>query len=554
MSSQSVFPLQVEQLSHHGSEHYCPWSLLRVYGNSMVEEYEEHESPQDRNPSNDEDGSTSSNSTEDKQIHQGILRSATDAVLNFVKETAKKLVPTEHHTSSSSNTTNATKYLENNSTQPLPPKTIVQLMPREDYEASCHGDDDDIPMTCLSENGCTSTKYIPHSYQTFLEIVRNICNRNTKTAEACFTNFSNILVANITSKDKNLSKNANGRNFSSAINGARSKDLKKDDRKITPEEENSKQIDRGSDTESDTSEKQSKEEPGDVATSSQTAPSETSSFEKSVHIDIQSSYDTPIASTVSPSSVLDKRLGGSSIQASAMESSVTSSICDFDCASAPTPLAQPPLAVNNEANLAERPTQKHDSNLKETVAEANLDTFVSSQGIDSGEGLAYVGDSPTSTSDQSSDLSSSKMAESKTSDSEKISTQSEGGSSEAANGDAVVHEGSPGSNTEYEQGHEASHRVNKGYEDVPNPYVDVLKITLTDAETKEGTAEPEQADEETVSDVEIQLNQTVESSVEEEKEVKKVDVDIGDSMEKEIKEVETHKVEKLICAGNVAKC
>ena len=36
--------LQVEMLSHFGSQHYCPLSLFRVFGVSMVEEYEDHES------------------------------------------------------------------------------------------------------------------------------------------------------------------------------------------------------------------------------------------------------------------------------------------------------------------------------------------------------------------------------------------------------------------------------------------------------------------------------------------------------------------------------
>lgn len=33
--------VQVEMLSHYGNEHYCPLSLLRVMGASMMEVYEE---------------------------------------------------------------------------------------------------------------------------------------------------------------------------------------------------------------------------------------------------------------------------------------------------------------------------------------------------------------------------------------------------------------------------------------------------------------------------------------------------------------------------------
>ncbi|KAG8539772.1 hypothetical protein GDO81_020388, partial [Engystomops pustulosus] len=36
--------IKVELISHFGSEHFCPLSLIRVFGTSMVEEYEEVDS------------------------------------------------------------------------------------------------------------------------------------------------------------------------------------------------------------------------------------------------------------------------------------------------------------------------------------------------------------------------------------------------------------------------------------------------------------------------------------------------------------------------------
>ena len=33
-------PLQVEMVSHYGNEHYCPISVFRVIGASLVEEFE----------------------------------------------------------------------------------------------------------------------------------------------------------------------------------------------------------------------------------------------------------------------------------------------------------------------------------------------------------------------------------------------------------------------------------------------------------------------------------------------------------------------------------
>ena len=38
--------MQVEMLSHYGSEHYCPLSLLRVLGATMMEVYEYTEEQQ----------------------------------------------------------------------------------------------------------------------------------------------------------------------------------------------------------------------------------------------------------------------------------------------------------------------------------------------------------------------------------------------------------------------------------------------------------------------------------------------------------------------------
>ncbi|KAG7247649.1 hypothetical protein CRUP_000954, partial [Coryphaenoides rupestris] len=46
--------IKVEMVSHFGSEHFCPLSLLRVFGTSMVEEYEENTDPHDRTDDQDD--------------------------------------------------------------------------------------------------------------------------------------------------------------------------------------------------------------------------------------------------------------------------------------------------------------------------------------------------------------------------------------------------------------------------------------------------------------------------------------------------------------------
>jgi hypothetical protein len=366
-----------------------------------------------------------------------------------------------------------------------------------------------------------------------------------KTVDACFTNFSKIFVTNGTNKDQNLSKNANEKNFSSAINDVQDENLGTNGSEYMPEKRDSKQNIEGSD--STETEKLHEENPESIVTSSQSVLTETNSASNSVvHIDTQPSSETPIISTVLPSSITGNSLGCSSVQVPTIRSSVASSVaeCDFDCASAPTPLARPPLAVDDEARLAEPPTQKQVTSAKETVSQKNSNIPIPNQSSDSpraSEGLPNVNDSPTSASDNAAAISSSNTTEIQTSDSEKTSKVSQDGSPEASSGDTLVHEGSHGDNKKYEQG---SHRGNKEYEDVPNPHVDVLKITLTDAETKEGTAEPEQANEDPLSDVETQLNETIVSSVNEGKESEKVDTDVGGTTEKDANEVETRKVRR----------
>ncbi|KAF3858656.1 hypothetical protein F7725_011857, partial [Dissostichus mawsoni] len=47
--------IKVELVSHFGSEHFCPLSLIRVFGTSMVEEYEEIADPAERPDDQDDD-------------------------------------------------------------------------------------------------------------------------------------------------------------------------------------------------------------------------------------------------------------------------------------------------------------------------------------------------------------------------------------------------------------------------------------------------------------------------------------------------------------------
>ncbi|XP_035033538.2 LOW QUALITY PROTEIN: SUN domain-containing ossification factor [Hippoglossus stenolepis] len=88
--------IKVELLSHFGSEHFCPLSLIRVFGTSMVEEYEEiadSQYPSERLEYLDEDYDypPGYQPSEDKGS-KNLLGSATNAILNMVNNIAANVL------------------------------------------------------------------------------------------------------------------------------------------------------------------------------------------------------------------------------------------------------------------------------------------------------------------------------------------------------------------------------------------------------------------------------------------------------------------------------
>ena len=80
-------------LSHFGSEHYCPLSLLRVYGSSMMEELEDHEiEGQDDNENSDSDSDVPvlppepGAKVDDEPKKPNLLERAADTVISLVKK------------------------------------------------------------------------------------------------------------------------------------------------------------------------------------------------------------------------------------------------------------------------------------------------------------------------------------------------------------------------------------------------------------------------------------------------------------------------------------
>ncbi|KAJ8376365.1 hypothetical protein SKAU_G00069450 [Synaphobranchus kaupii] len=88
--------IKVELISHFGSEHFCPLSLIRVFGTSMVEEYDEiaeSQYPSERLEYLDEDYDYPPGylPLEDK-ASKNLLGSATNAILNMVNNIAANVL------------------------------------------------------------------------------------------------------------------------------------------------------------------------------------------------------------------------------------------------------------------------------------------------------------------------------------------------------------------------------------------------------------------------------------------------------------------------------
>lgn len=89
--------IKVEMLSHHGSEHYCPISLFKVYGTSEFEVLEK-ENAQHVNHIDDDDDEiidVPDVPTAEVEASKNLFGSARDAVMSIMKKAAQVLVKTE---------------------------------------------------------------------------------------------------------------------------------------------------------------------------------------------------------------------------------------------------------------------------------------------------------------------------------------------------------------------------------------------------------------------------------------------------------------------------
>ncbi|XP_028283686.1 SUN domain-containing ossification factor isoform X2 [Parambassis ranga] len=81
--------VKVELVSHFGSEHFCPLSLIRVFGTSMVEEYEEIADPSERpDDQDDELDYPSGLSPAEVKLSKNLIGTAKDAIFKMVNDIA----------------------------------------------------------------------------------------------------------------------------------------------------------------------------------------------------------------------------------------------------------------------------------------------------------------------------------------------------------------------------------------------------------------------------------------------------------------------------------
>ncbi|XP_070830668.1 SUN domain-containing ossification factor-like [Chaetodon trifascialis] len=81
--------IKVELVSHFGSEHFCPLSLIRVFGTSMVEEYEEIADPSERPDDQDDDlDYPPGYAAGEVKLSKNLIGSAKDVILNMVNNIA----------------------------------------------------------------------------------------------------------------------------------------------------------------------------------------------------------------------------------------------------------------------------------------------------------------------------------------------------------------------------------------------------------------------------------------------------------------------------------
>ncbi|XP_041805585.1 SUN domain-containing ossification factor-like isoform X2 [Chelmon rostratus] len=136
--------VKVELVSHFGSEHFCPLSLIRVFGTSMVEEYEEIADPSERPDDQDDDlDYPTGYAPGEVKLSKNLIGSAKDVILNMVNNIAVNVLgggPEMQGNLSSQ---------EVNTTEPTAQANTTDLSSALDSEEEVILPDPDIPATAV---------------------------------------------------------------------------------------------------------------------------------------------------------------------------------------------------------------------------------------------------------------------------------------------------------------------------------------------------------------------------------------------------------------------
>ncbi|KAM4605479.1 SUN domain-containing ossification factor [Polymixia lowei] len=141
--------IKVELVSHFGSEHFCPLSLIRVFGTSMVEEYEEIADPSERADDQDDDLDYPPGYTPGEvKSSNNLIGSAKDVILNMVNNIAVNVLGGSpemqgnlssqefNMTESSSEHDATTKTTTTTNPPPVPVAEEVETLPDPDAPAA----------------------------------------------------------------------------------------------------------------------------------------------------------------------------------------------------------------------------------------------------------------------------------------------------------------------------------------------------------------------------------------------------------------------------------
>ncbi|XP_034558376.1 SUN domain-containing ossification factor-like isoform X2 [Notolabrus celidotus] len=140
--------IKVELLSHFGSEHFCPLSLIRVFGTSMVEEYDDLADPPERPEDLDDDSDYPPGySSSEVKLSKNLIGSAKDVILNMVNNIAVNVLggTQEMQGNLSSQEVNMTEPSTQLETASPTPTTDFTLVP--DHKEEEVLSDPDIPPT-----------------------------------------------------------------------------------------------------------------------------------------------------------------------------------------------------------------------------------------------------------------------------------------------------------------------------------------------------------------------------------------------------------------------